>query len=85
MTTDIATKSGQYDIMTIGIYEAPIWGKQGWLAPLDKLSSDAAYDPNDLLPPIRSGLTVNGKLYAAPFYGESSMVMYRKDCSTKPA
>ncbi|SIQ13174.1 sorbitol-binding protein /mannitol-binding protein [Rhizobium sp. RU35A] len=83
VTTDVATKSGQYDIMTIGIYEAPIWGKQGWLAPLDKLSADAKYDANDLLPPIRSGLTVNGKLYAAPFYGESSMVMYRKDLFDK--
>ena len=83
VTTDVATKGGQYDVMTIGIYEAPIWGKQGWLAPLDKLSADKAYDVDDLLPPIRSGLTVNGKLYAAPFYGESSMVMYRKDLFDK--
>ncbi|OLP45554.1 ABC transporter substrate-binding protein [Rhizobium oryziradicis] len=83
VTTDVATKGGQYDVMTIGIYEAPIWGKQGWLAPLDKLSADKAYDVDDLLPPIRSGLTVNGKLYAAPFYGESSMVMYRKDLFEK--
>ena len=29
VTTDIATKGGQYDIMTIGTYEAPIWAKQG--------------------------------------------------------
>ncbi|MCO5732440.1 sugar ABC transporter substrate-binding protein [Rhizobium sp. SSA_523] len=83
VTTDIATKSGQYDIMTIGIYEAPIWGKQGWLAPLDTLAADKSYDADDLLPPIRSGLTVDGKLYAAPFYGESSMVMYRKDLFDK--
>jgi sorbitol/mannitol transport system substrate-binding protein len=83
VTTDVATKGGQYDVMTIGIYEAPIWGKQGWLAPLDKLSADKAYDIDDLLPPIRSGLTVDGKLYAAPFYGESSMVMYRKDLFEK--
>ncbi len=83
VTTDVATKGGQYDVMTIGIYEAPIWGKQGWLAPLDKLMADKSYDADDLLPPIRSGLTVNGKLYAAPFYGESSMVMYRKDLFDK--
>ncbi|MCM2290964.1 sugar ABC transporter substrate-binding protein [Allorhizobium sp. BGMRC 0089] len=83
VTTDVATKGGQYDIMTIGIYEAPIWGKQGWLVPLDKLTADKSYDANDLLPAIRSGLTVNGKLYAAPFYGESSFVMYRKDLFEK--
>jgi len=83
VTTDVATKGGQYDVMTIGIYEAPIWGKQGWLAPLDKLSADKDYDAEDLLPPVRSGLTVDGKLYAAPFYAESSMVMYRKDLFEK--
>ncbi len=81
VTTDIATKGGQYDIVTIGTYEVPIWAKQGWLAPLDKLGDN--YDVNDLLPAIRSGLTSDGKLYAAPFYGESSMVMYRKDLFEK--
>ena len=80
VTTDIATKGGQFDIMTIGMYEAPIWGKKGWL---QELKTDAAYDANDLLPAIRSALTVGGKLYAAPFYGESSMLMYRKDLADK--
>jgi sorbitol/mannitol transport system substrate-binding protein len=81
VTTDIATKGGQYDVLTIGTYEVPIWGKKGWLVPLDNLGAD--YDVDDLLPAIRSGLTVDGKLFAAPFYGESSMVMYRKDLMEK--
>jgi sorbitol/mannitol transport system substrate-binding protein len=81
VTTDIATKGGQYDIMTIGTYEVPIWAKQGWLVALDNLG--ASYDVDDLLPAIRGGLTYEGKLYAAPFYGESSMVMYRKDLFEK--
>jgi polyol transport system substrate-binding protein len=81
VTTDIATKGGQYDIMTIGTYEVPIWAKQGWLVPLDDLGAD--YDVDDLLPAIRNGLSADGKLYAAPFYGESSMVMYRKDLFEK--
>ncbi|AKR55016.1 sugar ABC transporter substrate-binding protein [Devosia sp. H5989] len=81
VTTDIATKGGQYDIVTIGTYEVPIWAKQGWLLSLDDLGAD--YDVNDLLPPIRAGLSLDGKLYAAPFYGESSMVMYRKDLMEK--
>ena len=83
VTTDIATNGGQYDVMTIGTYEAPIWAKQGWLAPLDALSADAAYDVDDILPAIRSGLSLDGKLYAAPFYGESSFIMYRKDLMEK--
>ena len=81
VTTDIATKGGQYDVLTIGTYEVPIWAKQNWLLPLDNLGAD--YDVDDLLPAIRDGLSVDGKLYAAPFYGESSMVMYRKDLMEK--
>jgi sorbitol/mannitol transport system substrate-binding protein len=76
VTTDIATKGGQFDIMTIGMYEAPIWGKKGWLKPLE---FGEAYDVEDILPAVRDGLSADGKLYAAPFYGESSMLMYRKD------
>jgi sorbitol/mannitol transport system substrate-binding protein len=81
VTTDIATKGGQYDVVTIGTYEVPIWAKQGWLVALDNLGD--AYDMDDLLPAIRGGLSLDGKLYAAPFYGESSMVMYRKDLMEK--
>jgi sorbitol/mannitol transport system substrate-binding protein len=77
VTTDIATKGGQFDVLTIGTYEVPIWGKQGWLVGLNDLPAD--YDVDDLLPAIRGGLTVDGTLYASPFYGESSMVMYRAD------
>ena len=81
VTTDIATKGGQYDVLTIGNYEVPIWAKQGWLLPLEKLGDN--YDVDDLLPAIRGGLSVEGKLYAAPFYGESAMIMYRKDLFEK--
>ncbi|PDT50533.1 sugar ABC transporter substrate-binding protein [Sinorhizobium fredii] len=77
VTTDIAAKGGQFDIVTIGGYEAPIWGKQGWLTPVDDLGDD--YDYGDLLEPIKAGLTVDGKLYAVPFYTESSFTLYRKD------
>jgi sorbitol/mannitol transport system substrate-binding protein len=81
VTTDIATNGGQYDIMTIGNYEVPIWAKQGWLLSLDNLGSN--YDVDDMLPSIRGGLSQDGKLYAAPFYGESAMIMYRKDLFEK--
>ncbi|MGW9229528.1 ABC transporter substrate-binding protein [Pseudorhizobium sp. NPDC055634] len=81
VTTDIATSGGQYDIMTIGNYEVPIWAKQGWLTELSELGD--SYDVDDLLPAIRGGLTVEDKLYAAPFYGESAMIMYRTDLFEK--
>lgn len=77
VTTDIATKGGQFDVLTIGTYEVPIWGKAGWLVNLNDLPAE--WDAADILPAIAGGLTVDGNLYAAPFYGESSMVMYRTD------
>src|SRR2546428_11017626 len=77
VTTDIATKGGQFDVLTIGTYEVPIWAKKNWLIPLDNLGPD--YDTADLLPKIRDAVSVSGKLFAAPFYGESSRVIYRPD------
>src|SRR5258708_19297885 len=50
VTTDIATKGGQFDVLTIGTYEVPIWAKKDWLIPLDKLGSD--YALADLIPNI---------------------------------
>lgn len=77
VTTDIATKGGQFDIITIGLYETPIWGKQGWLQPFENFS--AKYDVDDILPSVRSALSYNGKMYSVPFYAESAMTFYRKD------
>ncbi|ETA52873.1 ABC transporter substrate-binding protein [Ponticoccus alexandrii] len=77
VTQDIATKGGQFDVMTIGMYETPIWAANDWLVALDDLSED--YDADDILPAMRGGLSYDGTLYAAPFYGESSMIMYRTD------
>ena len=77
VTTDISTKGGAFDIMTIGMYETPIWGANGWLVSLDDLSAE--YDAADILPAMAGGLSHDGTLFAAPFYGESSMVMYRTD------
>ena len=81
VTTDIATKGGQFDIITIGALETPIWGKSSWLVPLDNLGED--YDYADIFEPVRSGLSANGRLYAVPFYAESSFTMYRKDLFDK--
>ncbi len=80
VTTDIATKGGQFDVMTVGIYEVPMWSRRGWLLPI---ATDAAYDVDDLLPTVREGLSHEGRLYASPFYGEASLLMYRKDLADK--
>jgi sorbitol/mannitol transport system substrate-binding protein len=77
VTTDIATGGGQFDVITIGSYEAPIWGKQGWLVGLDDLGED--YDYDDLIPTVVNALSYEGTLFAVPFYAESSFTFYRKD------
>ncbi|MBF59272.1 sugar ABC transporter substrate-binding protein [Halomonas sp. FeN2] len=77
MTTDIATGGGQFDVMTIGTYEVPIWAERGWLSPLDNLPDD--YNEDDLLTSVRDGLSLDGTLHALPFYAESSMMYYRQD------
>ncbi len=81
VTTDIATKGGQFDIITIGSYEAPIWGKLGWLDSVDDLGD--AYDYGDIIPQVKAALSANGKMYAVPFYAESSFTFYRKDLFEK--
>lgn len=80
VTADVASKAGQYDIVTIGAYETPQWGANGWLVDLtEPLKSDPNYDVDDLLPPVREAISNNGKQYAVPFYGESSILMYNKE------
>jgi sorbitol/mannitol transport system substrate-binding protein len=81
ITTDISTKGGQFDIITIGAYEVPIWGKLGWLMPLDDCPKN--YDYADIFEPVRNGVTVNGHMYAVPFYAESVFTFYRKDLFQK--
>tara|TARA_R100000541_G_scaffold1201_5_gene5330 strand:- start:15272 stop:16579 length:1308 start_codon:yes stop_codon:yes gene_type:complete len=77
LTTDIATQGGQFDVLTIGMYEASLWGDKGWLAPMTDLPDN--YNLDDIFPSVREGLSVDGTLYALPFYAESSMTYYRTD------
>ncbi|TLX56805.1 sugar ABC transporter substrate-binding protein [Stutzerimonas nosocomialis] len=77
LTTDIATQGGQFDVLTIGMYEASLWGAKGWLEAMTDLPE--GYDLDDVFPSVREGLSVDGTLYALPFYAESSMTYYRTD------
>ena len=80
VTKDVSTNAGQYDVAMIGSYEVPIWAQRGWIVPLDEYASDDAdWDEADLLEPIKNIVSDDGTLYAAPFYGSSSFLMYRKD------
>jgi sorbitol/mannitol transport system substrate-binding protein len=83
-TRDVAAGGRQFDVAMIGPYEAPQFGRDGNLVDLTpKAKADPSYAFNDLIPAVRSALSVDGKLYASPFYGESSFLMYRKDVLKK--
>ena len=78
---DVSTHSNAFNVIMIGPYETPLFAKNGWLTNLSStyINSDPSYDASDLLPSIAKALSYNGSLYAAPFYGESSMLYYRTD------
>ncbi len=81
ISQDFSAQSGQYDVATISNYETPIYAERGWLHALDPyIAEDEKFDQKDILEPIRVSLSgEDGKVYAEPFYGESSFLMYRKD------
>src|SRR6478672_4172789 len=68
ITTDISTQSGQFDLVFLGLYETPIFAKRGWLREMKEVP--AGYEMEDVFKSLRDGLSVDGKLYALPFYGE---------------
>lgn len=80
VTRDVGAGGQQFDVVMIGMFEAPQFGRNGWLVDLNQYAAgDAEYDVDDIFPTVRDGLSYDGGLYAAPFYAESSFVMYRKD------
>jgi sorbitol/mannitol transport system substrate-binding protein len=80
ISQEFSSQAGQYDVASLSNYEIPFYSANGWLAPLDKVAKDPAFDQADILPAYTASLTgKDGKLYGEPFYGESSFLMYRKD------
>jgi sorbitol/mannitol transport system substrate-binding protein len=81
ISQDFSSQAAEYDIASISNYEVPFYARNGWLSPLGgRAAQDPSYDQQDVLAPIRHSLTAaDGQIYAEPFYGESSFLMYRKD------
>ncbi|MDY7104864.1 MAG: extracellular solute-binding protein [Actinomycetota bacterium] len=80
VTRDVGAGGQQFDVVMIGMFEAPQFGANGWLYDLNTWAADDEdYDVDDLIPSVREGLSNEGALYAAPFYAESSFLMYRQD------
>jgi len=83
VTTDVATGSSTFDIVTVGMFEVPLWAGNGWLNSIDALATEypdhvqADYDFDDLLPGVKLGLSFAGELYSLPFYGDLRMTCHR--------
>ncbi|CAN5694674.1 sugar ABC transporter substrate-binding protein [soil metagenome] len=80
VTRDVGASGDQFDVVMVGMYETPQFGENGWLLDLAPYAADdEAYDVDDLIPTVRSGLSVGDAMYSSPFYAESSFLMYRQD------
>ncbi len=88
ISQELSSQAGIYDVSTISNYEVPFYAKAGWLTPLDSYLKNPSqgfdpsqpFDQSDIFPGMTKSLSAaDGKLYAEPFYGESSFLMYRKD------
>jgi sorbitol/mannitol transport system substrate-binding protein len=83
-TRDVGSGGKAFDAVMIGPYEAPQFGTAGLLRDLTpQAKADKTYNYSDLIPAVRNALSAKGHLYASPFYGESSFLMYRKDILAK--
>jgi polyol transport system substrate-binding protein len=83
-TRDVGAGGKAFDAVMIGPYEAPQFGVAGLLRDLAPMAkADKTYNYKDLIPAVRNALSTKGHMYASPFYGESSFLMYRKDVLAK--
>lgn len=84
ISTSFSGQDGQYDVATLSNYEIPFYAKNGWLTDITSSVGDAKdFDQSDILKPFTDALSLDGKIYGEPFYGESSFLMYRKDVLAK--
>lgn len=85
ISQEFSSQAGQYDVASLSNYEVPSYAANGWLSPLDDtVAASSDFDQSDILEPMTKALTgADGKLYAEPFYGESSFLMYRTDVFEK--
>ena len=80
ITASVATGGGEFDVVMISNYETAMWAENGWLTNLQPYMDETeGYAPDDILPSLRSALAYKGDMYSAPFYGESSFLMYNKE------
>jgi sorbitol/mannitol transport system substrate-binding protein len=78
---EFSAQANQYDVSSIGSYELQIYGRNGWLAPLDEyVLDDEEFNQGDILPAVQQLMTGDdGHIYGEPLETDSSFLMYNKD------
>lgn len=85
VTTDVATGASSFDVITVGMFDTPLFARNEWILSMDDLFAEYPdnvqpdYNVDDILEGVRLGISYEDELYALPFYGESSMVMYNTE------
>lgn len=82
---DCATGAGVFDVIGIDNMYVPEFAEAGWIVPIeDYLPKEKVEElRNDILPKFYGTNSWKGKLYAIPLYGETIILMYRKDLFEK--
>ena len=87
--TELASRSGAYDVVWVQANWSIPYAKQGWLEPLQPLIDDAeltdaellAFD--DLMPSLTNLMRYEGDLYGLPFFAATIITYYRADLLEK--
>lgn len=83
---DLVNGTGSYDLVMLGSDGAvQTYSAAGYLEPLDAYlePNKDILDPSKIYPPFLEANTVDGKLWALPYYSFGAGVVYRKDIFDK--
>lgn len=82
---DFTSHTGVFDVVMQDFMFTPQYAGANYTIPLEpfisnpKLTDDKWYKSNDFLKGLWSAVKYRGKVYAIPFTGETTLLMYRKD------
>jgi len=77
----MSARSSAFDILALDVIWTPEFAGAGWLLPLDGLFDESVLA--DFLPGPLEANTVDGTLYAAPWYVDGGVLFYRTDLLEK--
>ncbi|MCM3270845.1 ABC transporter substrate-binding protein [Paenibacillus elgii] len=81
----LASGSDQYDVFLLDHMYTPKYAKANWIEDLSPFieKNKSTININDFMQGYVSALSYEGKVYALPLYGESTMLMYNKELFEK--